>query len=73
MADFVKLIDSGRPMRQGFAITHVPQAEASGYIYHEPEPSNTGYYSSVADLNTLYGDRFNRPRYYTDTPSGLPY
>jgi hypothetical protein len=27
---------------------------------------------TVAQMETLYTDRFDHPRYYTSTPSGLP-
>lgn len=71
MADVTQKIITGNPQpRDGRAILQAPLAFASGYQTLNP-PVDKGL--TVAAMDNLYTNRFDRPRYYTSTPSGLPY
>lgn len=56
--------------REGFGVSNLQMANPNGYGKNSP-PTNKGY--TISRINSLYENRLNRPRYYTSTPSGLPY
>jgi hypothetical protein len=71
MADVTqKIIDGKAQPRDGRIVLQSPLAFASGYQTINP-PVDKGL--TVAAMETLYTSRFDRPRYYTSTPSGLAY
>lgn len=70
MADVIKLIDSGRAMRNGYGVVFLAQANATGYSRCSPTIDSG---MSESDLESLLDDRLDRPRYYTSVPSGLAY
>ena len=71
MADVVQKIITGNPQpRDGRAILQAPLAFSSGYQILNP-PVDKGL--TVSEMETRFTSRFDRPRYYTSTPSGLPY
>lgn len=70
MADFIKAIKGSYSLREGYGVIQPQLANAENYQEISP-PVNKG--KTIAQFNALYGDRFDRPRYYTSTPSGLPY
>lgn len=71
MADVTQKIISGNPQpRDGRIVLQSPLAFASGYQTVNP-PVDKGL--TVAAMDTRYTNRFDRPRYYTSTPSGLSY
>lgn len=71
MADVTQKIISGKPQpRDGRIVLQSPLAFASGYQTVNP-PVDKGL--TVSAMENTYTNRFDRPRYYTSTPSGLPY
>ena len=71
MSDIVQKIKDGEPQpHEGYAILQSQPAGWDSKLRLLPTV-NKGY--SISELNSLYGNRLNRPRYYTSTPSGLPY
>lgn len=57
-------------LKEGYGVVSLQLANPTNYQTISPRV-NKG--KTVAELNTLYDARFDRPRYYTSTPSGLPY
>lgn len=71
MADVTQKIISGNIQpKEGYAVLQAQPASPTSYFSLTP-PVNKG--KTVSEFDTLYTDRFDRPRYYTSTPSGLPY
>lgn len=70
MANFVQAVKGSYTLHEGYGVLQAPLSNAVNYQEIAP-PVNKG--KTITRFNTLYGDRFNRPRYYTSTPSGLPY
>lgn len=70
MSDFSQAIKGSYVIHEGFGVVSLQKADASNYKTISPS-INRG--KTVTQLNSLYSARFMRPRYYTSTPSGLPY
>jgi hypothetical protein len=71
MADVTKkIIDGNTQPKEGYAVLQAQPAAPDSYFSLTP-PVNKG--KTVAEFDSLYTNRFDRPRYYTSTPSGLPY
>lgn len=71
MADVTQKIISGNSQpKEGYAVLQPQLANPDAYLTISP-PVNKGY--TVAQFDTLMTNRLDRPRYYTSTPSGLPY
>lgn len=56
--------------KEGYGVVSLQAGNPQGYQTIAP-PVNKG--KTVTEFNSLYDNRFDRPRYYTSTPSGLPY
>lgn len=71
MADVTQKIIAGNIQpKEGYAVLQAQPAAPTSYFSLTP-PVNRG--KTVDEFETLYSNRFDRPRYYTSTPSGLPY
>lgn len=70
MANFVQAIKNPYNQKEGYGVVSIQLGDPLNYKTISPT-INKG--KTVTELNTLYSNRFNRPRYYTSTPSGLPY
>lgn len=71
MADVAQKIISGNPQpHEGYAVLQAQVANPTVYPTLSP-PVNKGL--TVSELENRFTSRFDRPRYYTSTPSGLPY
>lgn len=71
MADVTRKIKSGNIQPNEGRIVLQPQwANPTAYQTISP-PINRGL--SITQFDDLLTDRFDRPRYYTSTPSGLAY
>ena len=70
MSDFVQAIKGSYSLHEGYGVVYQSKADASNYKSISPTV-NKG--KTIVEFNALYGARFDRPRYYTSTPSGLPY
>lgn len=71
MADVTQKIISGNTQPQeGRIVLQAQWANPTAYQTINP-PVNHGL--SVSQFETALTSRFDRPRYYTSTPSGLPY
>jgi hypothetical protein len=70
MPDIVQAIKGTYSLHEGFGAVQAQKADPQNANQIYPAV-NAGY--TIEEFNTLYGDRLNRPRYYTSTPSGLPY
>ncbi len=66
----VQAIKGAYNQKEGYGVVSLQLADATNYKTISPTV-NKG--KTIAELNTLYDARFDRPRYYTSTPSGLPY
>lgn len=56
--------------KEGYGVVYVPMVSPTNYLSISP-PVNKGY--DVSYWDAKYANRWTRPRYYTSTPSGLPY
>lgn len=70
MADFVQPIKSSYDKKEGYGVVSIQIGDPLNYKTISPTV-NKG--KTITELNALYSNRFDRPRYYTSTPSGLPY
>lgn len=71
MADVTQKIIAGNIQpKEGYAVLQAQPAAPTSYFSLTP-PVNRG--KTVSEFETLYSNRLDRPRYYTSTPSGLPY
>ena len=71
MADVTQKIIAGNAQpNEGRVVLQGQNAFFSGYQIINP-PVNKGL--TVSQFDTRFTSRLDRPRYYTSTPSGLPY
>jgi hypothetical protein len=71
MADVTQKIKTGNTQPQeGRIVLQTQWTNPTGYQTINP-PVNKGL--TVAQFETALTSRFDRPRYYYSTPSGLPY
>jgi hypothetical protein len=71
MADVTQKIKTGNTQPQeGRIVLQTQWTNPTGYQTINP-PVNRGL--TVAQFETALTSRFDRPRYYYSTPSGLPY
>lgn len=57
-------------LKEGYGVVFLPLANSQNPQIVSPTV-NKG--TTISQFDTLLDDRFDRPRYYTSTPSGLPY
>lgn len=70
MSNFVQAIKGSYSLHEGYGIVYQSKSDLTNYQTISPTV-NKG--KTITELNALYSNRFDRPRYYTSTPSGLPY
>lgn len=66
MPNIAQAIKGSYSLKEGYGVVYNPQT-GSGYQTIAP-PINKGY--TVAEFNSLYGDRLREVWYYTTPPSG---